>query len=147
RRAERGDEGATRRGDLLRRLAADPNAEGAPERPEAEQREHDGAGHAERDAQRVDLEQPARAGDAERRVDHVDDRRARADRDADPEAAAQRRAQAEEPDRPDLRRRDEAEPEPSGERGRHYPVQRSGSTGSRTPRPINVNPQAQVRPT
>ena len=101
-------------------LAAEPDAERAPERPRAEVRKEGRADEAEGDAEGVDLEQRARAEHAERGVERVDHRRPGADGDADRRGSAQHRSRAEQPDRPDLRGDEEPEPEAGGEGGRHY---------------------------
>jgi hypothetical protein len=106
------------RRDLLLGLAAEADAERAPERPHADHSEHQRPDQAEGQAQGVSLEQAGRAGQAEPGVEKVDQRRAGADRDAAGKSSAQHAADAQERDRPRLGAHEEAESESNGE-GRH----------------------------
>ena len=110
-RRHRGDEGAPGRGHLVIELAAEAHAERRPERPGADDREHEGAGDSEGHPQGVDLEQARRACQAEAGVEQVDQRRAGADRDAVRERAAQHAADAEQRHRARLRADEETESE------------------------------------
>ena len=97
--------------DLGLHLAAEPHAERAHQRADAEVDQHRRADQPERHPQRLDLQQPGRAGRPGRGVQRVDHRHARADRQPDPRAAAQRRPDREQRQRPELRGDEEAESE------------------------------------
>ena len=119
-RPERDHERPARRGQLLARLAAQPDPERAPQRLHPEIDQHDRAGDPGRQPQRLDLQHAGRARRAGRRVRRVDHRHARAERQPDPEPAAQRRADDEQRQRPELGGHGgaEAEADDAGRRAR-----------------------------
>ena len=134
-------EGSPRSDDVVRVLETEACPKSHPHGPDADRDEDRGADETEREAKHAAVQQPAYAGEAERAVEHVDERDGAGHREPDRDGApsAQHGAHDQKRHRADLRRQDEAEREAAEEE--------RAQAARRTKRPAAAfSPTARVEP-